>query len=436
MCSFLFTNKSQFDIDSVNYLIQKRGPDNTNYIVQDGFFYLHNLLSITGEITQQPIISDDIILLYNGEIYNYEEFGNYRSDGPCILDTYKTNGYSGLKLLDGEFSIFIHDKLKKRFYLCTDTFGTKPLYYSIEENSIGVCSYPTPLSKLGFKSSKRVSPNKILVIDSESLEIIDEFNLYDFILNQFKDSFNDWEQSFINSIRKRTKNINHKILVPMSSGYDSGLICLSLNQLNVDYVSYTIKGSEDQNTIKNRLLVNTNTIKEVTDRLTEEQILNIKSDFQKNVQNFTYGSSPENIMYDGFEDQGAIGLYYIIKECKEKNNTKIILSGQGSDEIMSNIQTYGFNTKNPLYFTDDLSSIFPWGNFYYGSQWSYLMKEECVAGSLGVETRYPFLDRDVVQEYIYLLPELKNKKYKSPISAYFDKYEYPYIQQKIGFQIR
>lgn len=436
MCSFLFTNKNEFNIDSVNFLIQKRGPDNTNYIIDDGLFYLHNLLSITGELTQQPIILDDIILLYNGEIYNYEQFGKYSSDGPCILDLYKLNGESSFEMLDGEFSIFLHDKTKKRFYLCTDTFGTKPLYYSIENGHIGVCSYPTPLLELGFNRAKRANPNQITIIDSDTLEIIDERPLYEFKLNQHKENYDDWEDAFSKSILKRTRNNNHKILVPMSSGYDSGLICLNLNLLNIDYVSYTIKGSEDQNIIRQRLSLNNNNIKEIVDRLSEEQILNIKSEFTKNVQNFTYGSNPDDIMYNGFEDQGAIGLYHIIRDCKIKHDTKIILSGQGADEIMSNIQTYGFNTKNPLFFTDDLSSIFPWGNFYYGSQWSYLMKEECIAGSLGVETRYPFLDRYVVQEYLYLLPELKNKKYKAPISAYFDKYKYPYFPQKIGFQIR
>jgi hypothetical protein len=73
---------------------------------------------------------------------------------------------------------------------------------------------------------------------------------------------------------------------------------------------------------------------------------------------------------------------------------------------MSNIQTYGFKTKNPESFPSDISGIFPWGNFYYGSQWSYLMKEECIAGSLGIETRYPFLDRRVVQEYLNLSNDL------------------------------
>jgi hypothetical protein len=47
-----------------------------------------------------------------------------------------------------------------------------------------------------------------------------------------------------------------------------------------------------------------------------------------------------------------------------------------------------------------------------GTQRDYLMKEELVAGTHGVEGRYPFLDTQVVQEYLWLKDEVKNTKYK------------------------
>jgi asparagine synthetase B (glutamine-hydrolysing) len=63
------------------------------------------------------------------------------------------------------------------------------------------------------------------------------------------------------------------------------------------------------------------------------------------------------------------------------------------------------------------------------------MKEECVGGSLGYETRYPFLDRKVVQAYLNLKPELKNQNYKSPLTYLLQKFNYPFKFEKIGFQI-
>ena len=156
---------------------------------------------------------------------------------------------------------------------------------------------------------------------------------------------------------------------------------------------------------------------------------------EKTVEPFYYGPNPETIMSFGHDDQGAIGLFFILKESKEKEGCKVILSGQGSDEMMSNIKGYGFQTQNPIPFPENLESVFPWGNFYYGSQSSYLMKEECVAGSLGMETRYPFLDRELVQEFLWLSADLKNAKYKAPIDFAFQKRQYPYFEGKMGFNI-
>ena len=61
-------------------------------------------------------------------------------------------------------------------------------------------------------------------------------------------------------------------------------------------------------------------------------------------------------------------------------------------------------------FPDDLTTIFPWASFYGSSQETYIAKEEHVAGSFGIETRYPYLDKYVVQEFLSLTPELKNSK--------------------------
>lgn len=435
MCSFLFTNCKEFDLDEVNFLLQKRGPDYTGILEERGFTYLHNLLSITGNLVKQPIVTNSLNILFNGEIYNYEKYGNFQSDSECISYMYLNKGKEGLKELDGEFSILIHDKIEEKIILVTDTFGTKPLYWSVQNGKIGISSYPRPLEILGFKNSFRCKPNTILEIDDQQFKILSENTLFEFDLVQKKITYEDWKIAFSESIEKRTLNLKHNLLLPLSSGFDSGLISCSLNLLGVDYVSYSIIGSENQTVLNSRILLNNNKNKEIIGSLKDDDIKNIKSFFKKNVQNFGYGPNPYEITHDGFDDPGAMGLFYILSKSIEKYKTKIVLSGQGSDEIMSNIQTYGFKTKNPEVFGPDLKRIFPWGNFYMGSQWSYLMKEECIAGSLGIETRYPFLDRKLVQEYIWLHQDLKNMSYKAPIKSYLDDMKYPYHNEKIGFNI-
>jgi asparagine synthetase B (glutamine-hydrolysing) len=65
----------------------------------------------------------------------------------------------------------------------------------------------------------------------------------------------------------------------------------------------------------------------------------------------------------------------------------------------------------------------------------YISKEEHVAGMYGIETRYPFLDKDVVQEFLNLKCELKNKNYKSVLHEYLTKNNFPFlVNRKIGFQ--
>jgi hypothetical protein len=65
---------------------------------------------------------------------------------------------------------------------------------------------------------------------------------------------------------------------------------------------------------------------------------------------------------------------------------------------------------------------------------SYLAKEEYVAGAYGLEARYPFLDPLVVQEFLWLSSDLKNKWYKSVLHHYLTTQDFPMgVNQKFGF---
>ena len=108
MCSFTVTNKD-IDLNITNFFSQKRGPDYTNIKKINNISFLHNLLYITGEKTIQPLIDNDIVCLLNGEIYNYKKFGNYKSDGECLIPLYKEFGLDFAKKLDGEFAICLID---------------------------------------------------------------------------------------------------------------------------------------------------------------------------------------------------------------------------------------------------------------------------------------------------------------------------------------
>ena len=58
-------------------------------------------------------------------------------------------------------------------------------------------------------------------------------------------------------------------------------------------------------------------------------------------------------------------------------------------------------------------------------------------GRYGLESRYPFLDTHVVQNFLNLKKELKNSEYKSPIAFFLRKHDYPFDEGiKLGFNPR
>ena len=92
---------------------------------------------------------------------------------------------------------------------------------------------------------------------------------------------------------------------------------------------------------------------------------------------------------------------------------------------------------------DDLNDILSnnpeddmvWKSFYHSTQRNYLGKEEIISGLYGIEGRYPFLDKFVVQEFLWLTKDLKNNIYKAPLDYFMTNKNYPFDNEiKLGFQ--
>lgn len=473
MCGILFTSKQIIDLENTIKFLKKRGPDHTEHKIIHNYNFIHVLLSMTGkDFTIQPFIYGDIVIMFNGEIYNYKDFGNFNSDGECIIESYKKYGDQFIKHLDGEFAIILVDFSKDILYYSTDVFSTKPLWISQNETDIGLCSYESSLKYLGFQNIKQINANTTIKLKLSTRKLLLSQTVYDFDLKQHKTDFTDWNKAFENSVLKRVSGIKHNIFIGLSGGYDSGLISCVLNKFNIKYTAYTILGSEDLNLINKRhkLLKNGHIINvthenfvkqhEYLKEYSEEYLLKIDNgerqkyeSIKKQIQSYENCYEKEilikkmnslknkinrrNNSQKVTADNGAIGMSYICSLAKPKNEI-IYLSGSGADETISD---YGFNKVKHYshstiggYFPKELSSIFPWNNFFGNTQRAYLMKEETVTGTWGVEGRYPFLDKQVVQEYLWLSNELKNKTYKSVIHNYLTKNNYPFEKnQKIGF---
>ena len=461
MCSILFSNKNykKGDIKLINYYNQFRGPDGAKKLdvktPHGNLLFIHNLLSITGNNVKQPFIQDNIICLYNGEIYNYKDFGNYNSDGECLIDLYKKYGDKFTTKLDGEFAIVLLDINKDKLIISSDIFKTKPLFYC-DSDGMGVSTYGEPLRKIGHNNVLKFPPNTTRIYKFSTSKIIDEFKVHNFALNQHKNTFDDWIIAFKKSIKKRTTNTNRDIFLGLSSGYDSGgIVCELLNQ-NTPFKAYSILGAahDDTLSLKNRhnliknskkgsikVLNRSNQIRLIHRKLlkkhTEDFIWTVKSSSTLD----SFGPHPRNLYSENHnihDERGAAWLSFICSEAVKNKNQRIYLSGHGVDEIFSD---YGFNGHKFAnhsnfggLFPKDLKDIFPWNSFYNSTMESYLAKEEYTSGIWGIETRYPYLDKDVVQEFLWLTSELKNKHYKSVLHDYFVKNNFPFdVGRKVGF---
>lgn len=396
-----------------NSRIRFRGQDHTSELKMEGFHFVHNLLSITGKFTAQPYKDDEsqIVCVYNGEIYNHDF---EHSDGEVIIPLYKRHGTDFVKYLDGEFAIALYDFKQNRVVYATDPFDTKPLFV----NEFECASYRSGVG------GEKMRPNTIRVVDMHTGQYTERIiHEWDFT-NQFKTCYDEWMLAFKKSISKRAKS---GCFIGLSSGYDSGAIACELLKQGVEFKAYSFKGQENKKILEKRLsMIKVNEYFEPS--RTAKDLITQRIDNEK-----------YTIFYDGQEtkmralDDG--GIYGIGTICMLANGEgrKVTLSGQGADEILSDYALFPSQSEFKGTFPDNL---YKWRNFDQGCQESYLIKEEYAGGAFNIETRYPFLDKALVQEFLWLTPEAKNRHYKAPLREYLLRNNFPFEEnKKIGFSV-
>lgn len=417
MCSFLVTNKQIDNIEKINSILSKRGPDNTSIIKDGDITFIHNLLHVTGKKTVQPLKDKQNVFLFNGEAYNYKGL----SDTEFVFDGILKKGINFCKEIEGEFAIVC--KLDNEIYVATDTFGTKPIFISKENGYFGICSFHKPLEDLGFRKINKMRPNEIVELFSERAD-----NTVNFNLDQNEDTYESWENAFLSAIDKRLTS--HSLLC-LSSGYDSGAISLATKIMDRKIKIYCIKTNENYDILKKR-----------AEFLGDIEFIDL-NDFTLSKHNNIIQEFCDNYSFNDYnykKDKASLGLSVILDKAK-KDGYKVCISGAGADEIFSD---YGINGRSVFFkdeyctlkgiFPKNLKTVFPWNNFFRGRQERYLYKEEMVASYYGVETRYPFLDTNCVQKFLNLNSVLKNKAYKAPLEFLFEKYKFPYEKNiKRGF---
>ncbi len=391
MSSFILSNKD-LEIENLNFLSVKRGPDCTNFCSISGFNIIHNLLDISKNGILHPLNADNITLLFDGEIYGDITLSS-------IIPLYKEYGKTFVEHINGEYAMVIVDENNGVIYMYSDVFSTKPLFYSIEDRNIGIASYASELKLLGFDNIIRVSPSSYIELNINNYSI-QEHKHNKFNFDEYKTSYNDCIAALENAIKIRC---NQRCAIPLSSGYDSGAILQwsLLNNIGENSFYHLTNNREDPIVMNERFekcknhnfqykIIDYYKNKSINDLIEFKKISNTMEDFEV------------------YKDYDTVCMLSKLVSIIKKDGYNAIVSGDGAEAIVSNDRkdgSYFYNLeKLPLAFDIYLQEI--------------INEFEYIAGIYGVQVRYPLLDKFFVQEFLNLSPKLKTQKYKSVISEY------------------
>ena len=448
MCGIfgVLNNNMSFDIINNEFLKGKsRGPEmsklETNYMKMVLGFHR---LAINGlnDISNQPIVFNDIILICNGEIYNYKFLYDSigvkpitDSDCEVIIHLYLKYGIEQtLIMLDGVFSFILYDNritsdLNNKVYIARDPLGIRPLYYlknnnkNDKYNSFNLYGFASELKCLEyfyncnrqnytieqFKPGTYSIFNLSNIVNSvwEPIQNGENITYYipsfshNWLNNEFENKFNESLYSRISNylniaVEKRCITTERPIACLLSGGLDSSLITALVNnylKLNnkfgkLETYSIGLKGSED---LKYARIVADYLGTNHSEIIVTEEVM--------------FESIPEVIKaiesYDITTVRASIGNYLLGKYISKFSEAKVIFNGDGSDELLGG---YLYMNQCP----DDVEFDKETRRLLKDIHLFDVLRSDKSISSNGLEPRTPFLDRNFVNFILSIPPKYRN----------------------------
>lgn len=373
MCGFVgFTNtkdNSNRIIEDMMDKIRHRGPDSggkyTDGDIALGFRRL-SIIDIT-ESGDQPIYNEDKskVLLFNGEIYNFQSIREEliakghifttKTDSEVLLHGYEEYGESLLGKLRGMFAFVIWDTKTKELFGARDFFGIKPLYYALmgntfmfgseikaflahpdfkkELNETALENYLTfqysPTNETFFKNVYKLPAAHCFKYKNGKLDVKRYWDI-NFNADE-KPDMDEWvdriSDTFKNSVEAH-KIADVEVGSFLSSGVDSSYVA---SVANVDK-TFTVGFGEDEK--YNEI----GWAKEFSQYIGKENISKVitPEEYWGNIKKIQYH------MDEPLADPSCIALYFVCNKASEY--VKVVLSGEGADEIFGGYNVY----KEPL----------------------------------------------------------------------------------------
>lgn len=172
MCGIYVTNFSipEEEVQQKLKSIEFRGPDNQSCLKEKDIIFGHNRLSILDldARSNQPMRFDKLVIVFNGEIYNFKEVRfklekeqgytfTTTSDTEVLIKAYHAWGDKMLQYINGMFAFTIYDTVKQIVFSARDRLGVKPFYYSWNNGKFEICSQLAPFSKKGMISQQAIA---------------------------------------------------------------------------------------------------------------------------------------------------------------------------------------------------------------------------------------------------------------------------------------
>jgi asparagine synthase (glutamine-hydrolysing) len=365
-------------IELLKNTIKHRGPDGDGIFVDKYLALAHTRLSIIDLKTgSQPMASynNEFVIIFNGEIYNYLDLrkklikNNHifltNSDTEVIINSYIEWGTNCFNKLNGEWAIAIWDKRKKELILCRDRYGIKPLYYlnntenfvfsseiksftslydlEIDKNELWdlLVFGPKPGGSTHLKGVNELQPGSFLTFSKRKFSLTYYYELEN-SLNKDEKSLDleNVEYLVIDSVKKRLMS-DVKIGTINSGGLDSSFISKIASKYYYEKINtfsvapekvngQLVSGDESKyaEIISNEIKSKHRTIRYSVD------------EFINNIKNCLFYN--DGLLYHS----NSIPLSIMFKKIKEEHNIKVILGGEGADEVF---RGYSINKISGLY---------------------------------------------------------------------------------------
>lgn len=380
MCGIagILLKEKNVSLDSVKRMtdvISHRGPDGEGLWIneQANIGLGHRRLSIIdlSENGKQPMhfLKGRYTITFNGEIYNYLElkedllksgYAFYsNSDTEVLLALYDQKKEKCLEYLNGMFSFAIWDETEQVLFCARDRFGEKPFYYFIDNQQFVFASEIKQFWAYGiekkmsrehfqmflshseviddktpertfYENIKSLKAAHYLIVGREFTPKIEMYWNLDGIKLESKVLFNDavfeFRELLFDSIKLRLRS-DVPVGSSLSGGLDSSAIVYSVNS------NYLLPG-QDQYTFSARFKSYEKDEGEYIDELIS-QLNSIKrnnvflsgEDFENDISQITYHQD------EPFQT-ASIFAQYKVMELAKKNNVKVLLDGQGADELL------------------------------------------------------------------------------------------------------